>query len=77
MSINLCYDNKEDVYFANNQVYQEKTKYIEIDCHFIQKKIENKEITTPFVRSHDLLADILLNQLSKSTSSYLFQAWFV
>ena len=34
-------------------------KHIEIDCHFIREKLEQKIITTSYVKSEDQLADLL------------------
>jgi hypothetical protein len=40
-----------------------RTKYIEVDYHFVREKIQVKEIETPFVRSEDELADIFTKGL--------------
>lgn len=71
-------DNKAVIYIANNPVYNEKTKHIEVECHFIKEKFENKEFVahftrvTPFTRSQDQLVDIFTKSMARSQLHYIF-----
>ena len=55
----LMCDNKEAISISENPVQHDRTKYVEIDRHFIKEKLEKGVLNIPFVRSDEQLADIL------------------
>jgi hypothetical protein len=57
--------------FCDNQA----AYHIEVDCHFIRKKIQAKEIETPFVRSEDQLAGILTKGWSRCHLKLMQVSW--
>ena len=65
----LC-DNQAVLHIASNSVFHERSKRIEVDCHFIREKIASRCMTTSFVNSSDQLADIFTKSLRDPRIQY-------
>ena len=67
----LFCDNQVARHIANNHVYHERTKHVEMDCFFVRERVETKEILPKAIDSKLQLADLLTKGLGTQQLHFL------
>ena len=67
----LHFDNRAAQHIAENPVFHERTKCLNIDCHYTRDKLLEGFLQTVHVSSQEQLADLMTKPLSEHQHNYL------
>ena len=69
--VQLRCDNESAIHIGRNPVFHERTKHVELDCHFTREKVMEGLIELSYLPTTEQLVDVLTKPLSSTQHSKL------
>lgn len=63
LPVTLFCDNKSAQQIAANPCFHDRTKHLDIDCHFTREKVQDGFLQTAYIPSKMQLADVMTKSL--------------
>jgi len=67
----LFVDNTGALQLATNPVFHERSKHIEVDCHYIREKVLDHSLSLSHLATQEQLADLFTKPLARPRHHYL------